>query len=74
MTYQVIRYFFRYGRESDPIECTFSRDFDSFDKALRHGQRYANGIRFAAFEIEDSDGNVVYEMTDTGLITDYRKA
>lgn len=73
MTYHVVRYYFRYGRETDPIDCTFSRDFDTFEKALRHGERYAHGIRFASFEIEDSEGNIVYEMTDVGVITDYRK-
>ncbi len=72
MTYQVIRYFFRYGHEDDPVDCTFSREFDSFDKALKHGERYAHGLRFESFEIQDQSGRIIYSMNDAGIITDNR--
>ena len=71
--YQVIRFFFRYGHEWDPIDCTFSHEFDSFDKALKHGERYAHGLRFESFQITDATGKVIYEMNDEGLITDRRE-
>lgn len=72
MSYYVNRYYFRYGRETDPIDCKQSRDFPSFEKALAHGHRYAFGIRFAAFEVCDENGAVLYEETDEGVIIDHR--
>ncbi len=71
--FYVIRYFFRYGHEYDPIDCTYSRNFPTFEKALAHGLRYAHGLRFESFEIyEAGTDKKIYSVNDMGLVTDLR--
>lgn len=73
--FYVVRYFFKYGHEYDPIDCTFSRNFPSFEKALAYGMRYAHGIRFESFEICNSEtGEAIYSVNDQGIVTDKRTA
>ena len=69
--YRTIRYWFKYGNEGDEIECTFL-EHKTFEKALKYAERYATGIRFAGVEIEDEEGNTLYEITSSQEITDYR--
>ena len=72
--FYVVRYFFRYGHEWDPIDCTYSRNFPTFEKALAHGLRYATGIKFESFSIYETEtGREVYHMNDEGIVTDNRE-
>ena len=69
--YTVYRFYYKYGREDDPIECT-TKEFDSFEKALKYGKRYAKGIRFNSFEIRD-ELDLIYEEFADGTFSDFRK-
>lgn len=73
--FYVIRYYFRYGHEWDPLDCTRSRNFPTFEKALAHGMRYAHGLRFESFSICDAEtGAEIYSVNDEGVVTDRRAA
>lgn len=71
MRYETTRYFFRFRKESDHMDCT-TKEWDSLEKAIAYCHRYAKGIRFAAVEIRDENNNMVYEILADGTVTDYR--
>lgn len=72
MKYTTYRYWFKYGNEEDPIECT-TKYWDSLDKAINYAHRYATGVKFESVEIEDENGNLVYRLDSNGVIEDYRE-
>jgi hypothetical protein len=73
MGFCVVRGYFKNGNESDEIEQTYSRDFDTFDKALKHGERYAKGIRFYDYTICESETmKELYRKNYCGDIEDFR--
>ena len=71
MKYTTYRFWFKYGNEDDPIECT-TKEWDSLDKAINYAHRYATGIKFESVEIEDKNGRVVYRITSNGVVEDFR--
>lgn len=71
--FNTCRWYFRYGNEGDPMDCTF-KEFDAMDKAIKYARRYATGIRFAGVEIEDNNGNLLFEIDNNFEETDYREA
>jgi hypothetical protein len=71
--YTVVRYFFRNGNEGDYVDNTYSKDKDTFEKALNHAERYAKGCRFEHYEICKSDTmECVYQKNYEGLVEDFR--
>lgn len=73
MRYCVVRGYFKHGNENDEIERTYSRDFDTFDKALKHGERYAKGVRFYDFTVCESETmKELYRKNYEGTIDDFR--
>jgi uncharacterized membrane protein YkoI len=70
--YTTIRHWYKYGNESDTMECTF-KEFETIEKAIAYAHRYAKGIKFAGIQIEDEKGNTVYEITSDSESIDYRK-
>lgn len=71
MKYTSYRYWYKYGNEDDPIECT-DKEWDNLDKAIAYAHRYATGIKFESVEIEDENGKVVYRILQDSTIEDYR--
>ena len=65
--FYVTRYWYKYGREGDPVETT-SKEYESIEKALAYAQRYATGIRFVLMQIEDEDLNLIYEYSADGKL------
>ena len=73
MKYCVVRGYFKYGNEDDEICQTYSRAFDTFEKALKHGERYAKGVRFYDFTICNYDTmEELYRENYEGTIEDFR--
>lgn len=66
-----IRYFYPHGIEGECMDCTY-KEYDNIDKAINYCHRYAKGIRFAGCQIEDENGNVVYEITSDNEVFDNR--
>jgi hypothetical protein len=50
--YEVTRYWFKYGNETDELEAT-TTVWDSFEKAIAYIERYATGLKFASADIEE---------------------
>lgn len=50
--YEVTRYWFKYGNETDEIEAT-TTVWDSFEKAIAYIERYAIGLKFASAWVEE---------------------
>lgn len=50
--YEVTRYWFKYGNETDELEAT-TTVWDSFEKAIAYIERYATGLKFASVDIEE---------------------
>lgn len=71
MKYTTYRYWFKYGNEDDPIECT-TKEWDNLDKAITYAHRYATGVKFDSVEIEDENGKVIYRITSDSLVEDFR--
>ena len=69
--YTSIREFYRYGNESDYVDCTF-KEWNSLEKAIAYAHRYTKGVRFAGVRIEDESGNPIYEITSDQKVFDYR--
>lgn len=65
--FYVTRYWYKYGREGDPVETT-SKEYETIEKALAYAQRYATGIRFVLMQIEDEDLNLIYEYSADGKL------
>lgn len=71
--YTTSRHWFKYGRETDEMECTFL-EHETLDKAITYAHRYAKGVRFASVTVEDEEGNILYEICDCGAkVIDYRE-
>lgn len=71
--YFTSRNWFKYGRETDEMECTFL-EHETLDKAITYAHRYAKGVRFASVTVEDEQGNILYEICDCGAkVFDYRE-
>ena len=70
MLYTTKRYTFRYGNESDPMECTI-KNHATLSSALKYAKRYAKGIKFAGVTVEDENGKTLYEITSEGNIFNY---
>ncbi len=60
--FTVIRSYYRYGREDDYIDCTF-KEFETFEKANKYARRYATGIKFVRYQIENEDGTIIKEYS-----------
>ena len=71
LKYTTTRFFFPHGIEGESMDCTY-KDWDSLEKAVAYCRRYAKGLRFAGVEIQDEEGNVVYELFADGTVIDYR--
>lgn len=71
--YTTYRSFFRYGNESDYVDITV-KEFPTIEKAISYAHRYAKGIRFCSVEVEDENGEVVYELMADGTVCDYRNS
>lgn len=50
--YEVTRYIFKYGRETDEIDAS-TTVWDSFEKAIAYIERYATGLKFAFASVEE---------------------
>lgn len=71
--YIVRRYHFKHGNERDPVEITYSKEKETFQKAYVYGKRYAKGKYFCAFEICDAKTmRTLYRETAEGLVEDFR--
>lgn len=66
--FTVCRYWLKYGNEEDPTEVTI-KEFETLEKAIAYGRRYAKGIRFLSFTITDEAGKEIYEQLADGTIT-----
>lgn len=72
MKYTTVREFYKYSYEHGETDMTF-KEWDSLDKAIAYAHRYAKGWKFIAVTVEDEDGNIVYEILNSGADTfDYR--
>lgn len=69
--YNTTRYFYPHGIEGEAMECTY-KEFDTIEKAIKYANRYTKGLRFAGVQIEDENGNIVYEITSDNETIDYR--
>ncbi len=65
--YTVKRY---YRNKKDETDIT-TKEYESFEKALAYGEKYANG-KFIKFEILDNDNRIIYIHTAEGEVIDYR--
>lgn len=65
--FTVCRYFLVNGREGGRMDVTI-KEFTTFAKALAYGRRYAKGIRFLSFTIEDENGKELYEQMADGTM------
>lgn len=54
------------------MDCVI-KEWESLQKAIAYIHRYAKGIRFASANVEDENGNTIYEILSDGTITDRRK-
>lgn len=75
MTYTVTWHRYPHGIEGEEMTSN-SRDFDSFEKALKFLEKRVEiimSINWAGGYIEDENGNWLYDITDTGETTDNRK-
>jgi len=73
MKYCVVRGYFKNGNENDPIEQTYSKNFDTFEKALNLGERYTKGLRFYNYTICDAETmNSLYTRDYEGNTEDFR--
>lgn len=72
VSYITCRRWYKYGNEGDEIEVTI-KEFGSIDKAINYAHRYAKGIRFCGVEIQDENGNTVYEITAESAVYDNRR-
>lgn len=71
--YITSRHWFKYGRETDEMECT-TLYHETLDKAINYAHRYAKGVRFASVTVEDEKGNILYEICNCGAeVFDYRE-
>lgn len=71
--YITSRHWFKYGRETDEMECT-TLYHETLDKAINYAHRYAKGVRFASVTVEDEEGHILYEICDCGAeVFDYRE-
>lgn len=70
--YMTTRQFFPRGIEGEEMDCTW-KEWNDLDKAIAYCHRYAKGVRFVRVTVEDEDGNLIYELTDNGIITDNRQ-
>lgn len=70
--YMTTRQFFPHGIEGEEMDCTW-KEWNDLDKAIAYCHRYAKGVRFAGVIVEDEDGNLIYELTDNGIVTDNRQ-
>ncbi len=60
--FTTIRYFYPNGIEGEAMDTTI-KEHSSIDKAIKYCRRYAKGLRFAGVQVEDEEGNVIYEIT-----------
>ena len=57
------RFYFRYGNESDPVDCT-TKSYASAEKAIKYLRRYQTGLRYIESDIyDDETGRCLYEHT-----------
>ncbi len=69
--YSTTRFFFPHGREDEAMDCTF-KEFKTIEKAIAYAHRYSGGVRFAACQIEDENGKLLYEVLGSGIVEYYR--
>lgn len=69
--FTTIRHFYPHGIEGEAMDCTY-KEFDSIEKAIKYAHRYTKGLRFAGIQIEDNNGNLVYEITSDQEVIDHR--
>jgi uncharacterized membrane protein YkoI len=65
------RYFYPRGIEGESMDSTI-KEFNTLEKAIIYAHRYNKGLRFAGIQIEDENGNVVYEITSDNEVFDNR--
>lgn len=70
--YTAYRHFYPHGIEGESMDCTF-KEFDTIEEAIKYADRYARGLRFAGVQVEDENGNIIYEITSDSNVFDYRK-
>lgn len=66
------RSFYPNGTEGESMKCTF-KEFDTIEKAIKYCHRYSKGIRFAGVQLEDEKGDLLYEITSSNDVYDYRQ-
>jgi len=66
------RYFYPHGIEGEAMDCK-SKEFEDPDKAIKHAERYAKGLRFAGVYVEDERRNLLYGITSDMEIIDNRR-
>lgn len=69
--YTTTRFFYPHGIEGESMDCTF-KEFETLEKAIKYANRYTTGIRFAGVQVEDVNGKLIYEITASQDIFDYR--
>lgn len=72
VSYITSRRWYKYGNEGDEVEVTF-KEFGDINKAINYAHRYTKGIRFCGIDIQDENGNTIYEITSEGAVYDNRK-
>jgi hypothetical protein len=65
------RFFYPNGIEGESMDCTY-KEFDTIEKAIKYCHRYNKGVRFAGVQVEDENGNLLYEITSGNDVFDYR--
>ena len=70
--YNTTRFFYPRGIEGEAMDYTF-KEFNTIEKAINYAHRYTKGLRFAGLQIEDNNGNLVYEITSDNEVIDHRK-
>ena len=65
--YTTTRYYFPSGNENGCMDCTI-KEWNNLEKAIAYCHRYSKGIRFASVEIEDENGNTIYELLADGTV------
>lgn len=48
------------------------KEFEDIEKAIKHANRYAKGIRFAGVQVKDENLETVFEITSDFDVCDYR--
>lgn len=71
--YTATRFYYPHGIEGESMNTT-EKEYSTVEKAIAYAQRYSKGRRFAGVEVEDEEGNEIYEITSDSEVIDHRKS